>query len=212
MSTRLLIFAKAPVAGMVKTRLIPALGAPGAAALAREMLAHMLAQANAAQFAAVEMCVSPSATDAVWLPWRALVTGCWSDQGEGDLGERMARAAQRVLATGDAVLLVGTDCPALDAGKLRRAAASLAQHDACMIPAHDGGYVLLGLRRFDASLFSNIAWSTAEVAQVTLARLAQLGWSVQVFAPLHDIDEPQDLPHVPSHWLRGMPEPAAQVP
>jgi len=209
MKPRLLIFAKAPVAGAVKTRLNPALGAEGAAALAQRMLVHALAQAKAAQLGAVELCVSPAATDKAWGPWRARHTGPWADQGEGNLGERMARAVQRVLAAGQSVLVVGTDCPALDATLLRRAAAALTQHDACLIPAYDGGYVLLGLRRFDATVFSEIAWSTASVARVTLERLQQRGCSVQVFAPLHDIDEPADLPYLPDDWVKTL---VARVP
>jgi len=209
MNPRLLIFAKAPVAGAAKTRLIPVLGADGAAALAQRMLVHALVQAKAAQLGAVELCVSPAATDEVWGPWRARHTGLWSDQGAGNLGERMACAVQRVLAAGRSVLLVGTDCPALDAAHLRRAAAALTQHDACLIPAYDGGYVLLGLRRFDATVFSEIAWSTPSVARVTLDRLRQLGWSVQVFAPVHDIDEPADLPYLPGDWVKTL---VARVP
>lgn len=209
MNTRLVIFAKAPRAGSVKTRLIPALGADAAARLAQQLLLHTLAQADTLADIDVELCVSPAPADVAWQPWRTRHRGVWSDQGAGDLGARMARAAQRALSTNPSVLLIGTDCPALDARQLRGAAASLQRHDACLIPAHDGGYVLLGLRRFDPALFSGLAWSTSGVARETLARLAQLGWTVQTFAPLHDIDEPDDLPHVPGGWgqIRLSPEP-----
>jgi len=173
------------------------------------MRVHALGRAKAAQLGGVELGVSPAATDVVGGPWRARHTGLWSDQGAGNLGERMACAVQRVLAAGRSVLLVGTDCPALDAAHLRRAAAALTQHDACLIPAYDGGYVLLGLRRFDATVFSEIAWSTPSVARVTLDRLRQLGWSVQVFAPVHDIDEPADLPYLPGDWVKTL---VARVP
>jgi len=124
----------------------------------------------------------------------------WTEQGEGDLGARMARAAQRVLAAGDAVVLIGTDCPALDAGVLRQAAAALRSSDAVMVPSADGGYALLGLRRFHPSLFEGIVWSTPSVAAVTRARLAALGWATQLLAPLHDIDEAADLCWLPAAW------------
>lgn len=201
-SVRIVIFTKAPQPGVAKTRLIPALGADGAAALAQHMLQHSLQQALAAQTGAVELCVTPPQNDALWqsviLPDALVCT----DQGEGDLGERMARAASRVLAQGEPVLLIGTDCPALDAPRLQQAAQALQDVDAVLVPATDGGYVLLGLKRFDASVFEHMPWSSSHVASITLQRLQQLGWSVQCFDALHDIDEAADLPWLPAGWRK----------
>lgn len=200
---RIIVFAKAPRPGLVKTRLIPALGADGAAMLAARMLAHTLDQALASGVGAVELCVAPAPGDAAWdgveLPEGIAHTA----QGEGDLGARMARAAQRAGEAGescDGVLLIGTDCPALDAACLRRAAHALGETDAVIAPTADGGYALLGLRRFDASLFADIAWSTPTVAATTLALLDALGWSCTRLPLLHDIDEPADLVHLPPGW------------
>jgi len=198
---RIVIFAKAPLPGQVKTRLIPSLGAQGAADLARRMLTHTLAQAVAAAVGPVELCVSPSPQDPVWESMGLPVIAAWSDQGDGDLGTRMARAAQRTLAAGEAVLLIGTDCPALDAGHLRHAATVLQQVDATIIPTSDGGYVLLGLNRFHRRLFEGIEWSTHGVTRETRRRLVELGWRVQEAALLHDIDEPADLRWLPRDWL-----------
>ena len=199
-AVRIVIFAKAPLPGFAKTRLIPALGALGAAALAQRLLAHALQQALDAQVGAVELCVTPGAADAVWqtlsIPAGVLMT----DQGEGDLGQRMARAAQRVLDGGEAVLLTGTDCPELKALQLQQAVRALQRADATLIPVVDGGSVLLGLNQFHASLFADMVWSTDSVARVTLARLAQLGWRVESGPLLHDIDEPADLQWVPKAW------------
>jgi hypothetical protein len=192
---RIVIFAKAPVPGRVKTRLITVLGAAGAAQLAARMLDRALAQALAAAAGPVELCMSP-APDAPEWAGIALPAGIdVSDQGEGDLGVRMARPAQRAVARGEAVLLTGTDCPDLTAARLRVAAAQLAGHDAVLHPAEDGGYPLLGMRVFDASLFEDMPWSTPAVADLTLERLAALGWKVWVGDTLRDIDEPADLLH-----------------
>lgn len=194
-NARIVIFAKAPLAGQAKTRLIPALGEQGAAALAERMLRDTVAHAVAAGLGVPELCASPGPGAAAWdglLPPEVEMT----DQGIGDLGERLARAAERVVGGGSAVLLVGTDCPTLDAGRLRAAAVELATHDAVIYPATDGGYVLLGLARFDASLFRGIAWSTDTVARDTIARVCARGWSLHVGDTLHDIDEPADLLHL----------------
>ena len=197
--TRIVVFAKAPVAGFAKTRLIPAIGAEGAANLARDMLSHTLAQALAAGAKAVELCMCPAPADPAWhgvvLPAAVDRTA----QGDGDLGERMNRAAERALALRQGpVLLIGTDCPALNAAQIKEAARQLARHDAVLLPASDGGYVLLGLQAPCPDLFTDMAWSTPAVAQETLSRIARLGLSVWQGPTLHDIDEPSDLTYLPN--------------
>ncbi len=208
---RIVIFAKAPVPGQVKTRLIPILGAQGAADLARLMLAHTLGQALAAAVGPVELCVTPSPDEATWRSLEVPATVAWSDQGQGDLGTRMARAARRVTDAGESVLIIGTDCPALDAAHLRRAATSLQTFDATLVPTADGGYVLLGLNRFHASLFEGIEWSTDTVAFETRRRLEQLDWKVHDHPMLRDIDEPADLRWLPEQWRAPVHEPAFEL-
>ena len=197
---RTLVMAKAPRAGMAKTRLIPRLGAAGAAALARRMLDHMLRNASSAAIGPVELCASPAVTDELWRGVDLPADIAHSTQGDGDLGARMARHARRIIQAGEALLLVGTDCIELDVPTLRAAALALQSHDCVLHPTFDGGYALLGLRRYDDSLFSQIAWSTDSVARSTLERITQLGWSLHQAAMLHDIDEPADLSHLPADW------------
>ena len=198
---RIVIIAKAPRPGYAKTRLIPALGAQGAAALAQLMLRHAVSIALQAGVGPVELCAAPNRHDPAWaalaLPQKLL----WSDQGEGDLGERMARAAQRTLAQGESVLLIGTDCPQMDAAHLQRAAASLQTHDACLTPTLDGGYALLGLNQFHASLFDDMPWSTAAVAAETRSRAAAIPWTLHLMKTLRDVDEPDDLLALPAGWI-----------
>ncbi len=191
--TRIVIFAKAPTPGKVKTRLIPALGDMGAARLAQNMLVATLAEAEATGLA-VELCASPHPSSSEWQPFLPGIS-C-TDQGDGDLGQRLARAAGRVTGAGEHILLIGTDCPELDRDRLRRAAEMLAASDAVIHPAEDGGYVLLGLRRFEPSIFSSIAWSTCSVAAETIARIEALGWSLHIGDTLRDIDEPHDLAYL----------------
>ncbi len=189
--TRVVVFAKAPVAGRVKTRLIPSLGAEGAAAFAARMLYDTLAQAQASGLD-VELCADRDPAAPEWQAFLPAHVPC-TPQGAGDLGERLARAAQRVIGGGESALLIGTDCPALDADRLTEAAARLRTHDAVIYPAADGGYVLLGLNRFHSSVFGGIAWSTDSVAGTTMRRIEALGWSLFRGDTLLDIDEPADL-------------------
>ncbi|WP_197157941.1 MULTISPECIES: TIGR04282 family arsenosugar biosynthesis glycosyltransferase [unclassified Synechococcus] len=198
---RTILFAKAPVPGQVKTRLIPALGARGAAALAAAMLERTAASASEAALGPVELCVAPSRQLPLWQELNLPPDLAWSEQGEGDLGARMARAARRALAMGEPVLLIGMDCPALGTRQLRSAAAQLRDHDATLLPSQDGGYVLLGLRRFEISLFEAMPWSTPVVLEQTRRRLTAAGWSWQEQPPLVDIDTPADLASLDPHLL-----------
>lgn len=185
---RIVIFAKEPVPGRVKTRLIPALGAHGAAKLASDMLARTVEEAVAARVGEPELCGDPDPVG--WYQGPPIHR---TSQGDGDLGQRLARAVRRILGEGENPILIGADCPDLDRHRLKSAAEALAAHDTVIHPALDGGYVLLGLRRFDRSLFHGIAWSTAAVGGETMERIRLLGWSLDVRETLGDVDEPGDL-------------------
>ena len=156
------------------------------------MLEATLTVALEANVGPVELCGDPAPGHPAW---QGLVPNGveTSDQGDGDLGARLARASARTLAYGEPVLLIGTDCPSLDSRRLRDAAASLETTDAFVLPAADGGYVLLGLSRFDPGLFENIGWSGPDVASETIARIAALGWKLGIGETLRDVDEPADL-------------------
>lgn len=201
-TVRLVVFAKAPQPGSVKTRLIPALGASGAAALARELLVHALRQALAADTDAVELCVSPAPQDPAWQGMKFAPAVTLTSQGEGDLGERMARVMARVIGQHQCpVMLMGTDCPALTSASLNEAARQLTRHDAVLLPANDGGYVLIGLKSPCPGLFNDMPWSSPTVAGETLRRMAALGLRVWQGPRLQDIDEVGDLAHLPDGFL-----------
>lgn len=192
MPVRIVILAKAPLPGYAKTRLIPALGPEGAADVAAQLLRHTVKEALAARVGGVELCVTPSLNHRVWKEYDS--TGLiWSEQGAGDLGARMSRVAKRVTHNGEAVILIGTDCPELNADRLRRAADVLRYRDACLIPVTDGGYALLGLKRFLPSVFQGIPWSTEGVCELTRRRIRSAGYSLKEMETLRDIDVPEDL-------------------
>lgn len=204
---RIVILAKAPVPGDVKTRLIPALGPDRAAALAARMLRHAVTEAQAARLGPVELCAAPRPGAPalrpvlIALPAPGLAALELGKQGPGDLGERMSRAFDRGLARDPKMLLIGTDCPALRAETLGAAASALDSNDAVIVPALDGGYVLVGLRRPLPMLFEAMPWSTDRVMAETRRRLQahRLPW--HELPALPDIDEPADLCHVPADWL-----------
>lgn len=197
---RVVVMAKAPVPGFAKTRLVPALGAAGAARLAARLLDHALAQARAADLGPLTLCCAPDASHPAFVAQAAAGGVVLTRQGEGDLGARMRRAFEQAFTQADRVLLIGTDAPALDAACLRQASLALAQADAVLVPAADGGYALIGLRRLPPRLFEAMPWSTDAVLALTRERLAEAGLRHVELAPLHDIDRPVDLVHLPPAW------------
>lgn len=182
------VFAKAPVPGYAKTRLIPALGAEGAAALQGRFIARTVATALAAGLGPVTLWCAPDCAHPAFAALRGTVA--LRRQAEGDLGSRMAAAFE---AAPRPLLLVGTDCPILTPGHLRSCATALRDHDAVFLPVEDGGYVLVGLRRPVAGIFAGMTWSTPAVMAETRARLRGLGLSWTEPATLWDVDEIADL-------------------
>ncbi len=180
--------------GDAKTRLIPALGAAGAAALHERMVERALATAVAAEAGPVELCCAPDASHPFFAAVARRHGASLGGQGPGDLGERMHRALGRALAGAPAAIVIGSDCPALTPRHLRDAAAALAGgHDAALAPTEDGGYALIGLARAAHALFTRIAWGGPDVLQDTRARLAALGWRWRELDTLWDVDRPEDL-------------------
>lgn len=192
---RLLVFARAPIPGETKTRLIPALGAEGAAALHERLVRRTLATVRG--LAPVTLCCAPGA-EHPFFQSLALDLGVeLQGQRGADLGERMSRALQDALSGARAVVLIGTDCADLRRADPGAAFSALADGaDAVLGPVADGGYWLLGLRRWDESLFEGMPWGTAQVLERTRRVLAGLGWRWQELAVRHDVDRPEDLAYL----------------
>lgn len=188
----MLVLAKAPRPGHVKTRLTPLIGEEGAAALQARLIEHALKTARAASLGGIELHGEPAEDD--FLRYCAGHYGATlRPQSGGDLGERMRAALEGALNTSVCAILIGADCPALAARDLRLAARSLDDgNDAVFTPTEDGGYALVALRRCDPRLFENIAWSTPVVMDETRARLRSLGWRWQELDTRWDVDRPAD--------------------
>ncbi len=206
-TTAVVIFAKAPRPGMVKTRLADLLGAEGAAGLHARLVKRTLETARAAGFRRIELRGAPDCGD----PFFRFCAGHYgvmlASQAPGDLGARMMAAFESTLAAHSRVLLVGSDCPALTARHLRQAERALRDGaDAVLVPCEDGGYALIGLTRVDAKLFSGIAWGSGSVMAETRERLRQLGWTWRELETLWDVDRPEDYDRlIGSNLLSGSP-------
>jgi rSAM/selenodomain-associated transferase 1 len=201
-----MIFAKAPVPGAVKTRLIPALGPAGAAQLALFMLEHALQIAADARLGPVQLHCAPDAEHPALQAAAERAGATCLAQESGDLGERMRSALAAALRLSPRALLLGTDCPALDADVLREADAALAAGaDSVFVPTTDGGFALTGFRREALAaidkVFAGISWSTPIVMSTTREHLLRAGLRWTELATLADVDEPAELKHIPPEWL-----------
>lgn len=185
------ILAKAPIPGFAKTRLIPAIGAHAAAVLQQRLTEHALATALAADIGSVTLCCAPDATHNTFLKLVARLRITLKPQPKGDLGARMLAAAA---GSAGPVLVIGTDCPVLTEVHLRGAATALrGGTDVILIPAEDGGYVLIGMRSAQPALFSNIAWGTTTVLADTRAKIIEHRLMLVERPPLWDVDTESDL-------------------
>lgn len=208
-ANRLLIFTRYPIPGKAKTRLIPALGAEGAALLQRQMTEHTLRQVKpiASQFpegvvvqtekCAAEICYAASSEAGELQQISSWLGSDWlySPQVEGDLGVKLTAAFQNAFAQGcEKVLAIGTDCPSLDADRLTEAYNQLQSHDLVLGKATDGGYYLIGMKRLIPELFNDINWGTSAVLRQTVTIAEHLNLKIADLDELSDIDYPEDLP------------------
>ena len=191
---RILVFARAPVAGEVKTRLAAHIGKQAAASVYRQLLCATLEMASASRLAAVQLHVASQPDH----PLFKSLADRWPleirlQQGV-DLGQRMHYALQSALRQAAFAVLIGTDCPAMNAAYLQRACQLLDDGSAVVLgPADDGGYVLIGVRSCDERLFSELPWGSNRVLQLTRERLRALQLRYTELDSLWDLDRPEDL-------------------
>ena len=189
-------FSKWPEAGRVKTRLIPALGVTGAlnahVTLSLQVLDNLCATGFDVEFWWDRPLETPPEDAAPVLQElnSAGIRQCFQD-GE-NLGARMAAALAGALKERTTAIIVGSDCPSVDPGYVRMAAAALRDFDVVLGPSNDGGYVLIGARKMHPAALADVAWGTPGVMEQTLARMASAGLTVTMLEPRWDVDEPED--------------------
>lgn len=181
----LMVFAKNPVLGKVKTRLAKSIGDPEALEAYLEMLKYTRAVLN--ELDAVDK--------EIWYSWKDEPTLDWLDkdchtkyQKEGDLGSKLQYAFRTAFLTSNKVVVIGTDCPEISEAHLQHAFEALDRYDAVLGPAEDGGYYLIGMNKYHPDVFNNIDWSTEFVANQSRSQIAKLGWSLTELETLQDID------------------------
>jgi len=186
------IFAKPPVNGKVKTRLIPDIGAEKATEVYRYCLSQTLDLIHATSFD-YEIWLGEESNDPVFKQQ------CHLQQGE-DLGARMFHALNRGLHTNpeDSVILIGSDCLDLRQQQLSQAAEALENHDLVLLPCFDGGFAMIGCRKIDPALFDSVEWSSENVLAQTLKNAEALDYRVHLLETVRDIDTLADLNHYPA--------------
>ena len=192
-----MIFAKAPVAGKVKTRLIPALSPEQAAKLQEQFTVNTLQKATQTSLVSVELWCAPDTNHNFFKECEQQFTISLHTQSGIDLGKRIENAFLDTLEDADWAIIIGTDCPELTTKDLEVVMQALEDGNEVVIqPAHDGGYVLIGLNKSTPELFANIDWGTSRVFEQTRERLNDLGQQCMVLDARQDIDRPEDLKYL----------------
>lgn len=201
--TALLIFAKAPVPGQVKTRLIPALGATRATEIHNELLRQTLATARRSSIQALTLCCAPDARHPTLLEYAERFSLRLEEQVGGDLGERMYFALEQALQDHRQALLIGSDCAELTEFDLDLACRKLTEGwEVVLGPARDHGYYLIGVTAARRQLFTGIEWGTDRVLAETRKRITQLNLKHFELPARRDIDRPEDLEWLSRHRVR----------
>ncbi len=195
-NARILVFAKAPQPGQVKSRLQPLLTPTEAAALHTQLVQRTLTTATRKPLCPVELWCAPTTDHPFFRQCRNRYGIELQRQQGGDIGARMEHALRTALARAEPVILIGTDCPMLTPDDLEQALKQLNRPEApvevVLGPAEDGGYVLIGARRSHPTLFRSIEWGTATVLESTRQRLEELGWPWGEIGLFWDLDRPDD--------------------
>ena len=193
-----IVMTKFPEEGKVKTRLIPALGAAGACAIHDKMASYCIQNMRklASTSASIELKVHVAGgEDTLVSHW--LGGTDFTRQVDGDLGEKIKHAADHSFSSGaQKVIIIGTDCPTIDSKAISEVVQSLDEHDACFIPAYDGGYVLVGIAGEYYGIFDDVSWGSETVMAESLAKVNEYDLSCSILDKKHDVDLEEDFIHL----------------
>ena len=191
---RLIMMTRAPVAGQVKSRLAKSIGNRRAAAVYRNMMQAQISKLLAANICPLELHVCPQVRHPFFIAMRRGGVVRVERQQGNNLGSQMHHAIRSGLQRAEAVILIGADVPGISVEQIEQVCTLLSSRDELIImPADDGGYGLLGMRKVDAGLFRAVHWGTQRVCKQTLRRATQLGINYRLFSSCYDIDYQRDL-------------------
>jgi rSAM/selenodomain-associated transferase 1 len=200
-SRALIVFARAPEPGYVKTRLAAELGAEEALSVYRRLAERVVAAVHAAGSYSVTVAYTPPGAEPLMRRWLGTSVAL-RPQSDGDLGERMATAVADAFSAGaERVVVIGTDCPEVSADVVEEAFTRLDAADVVLGPASDGGYYLIGMSRLHRALFDDVPWSSADTLRATLERARAHGLSIALLEQRRDIDTAADW----RTWLASLP-------
>lgn len=189
----ILVFSKAPVVGQVNTRLVPYITAEQAASLHEELTHDRLRMCTTADLCDVELWCSPDTRHPFFFDCRQRYGVQLQTQNGNDLGERMSAALQTMLGRYKKIIIIGTDAPALDIDTIDAVVNQLEHSDIVLVPAEDGGYVLLGASKHHQDLLVDVPWGTEGVLASTVRNIERLGLSYSLLGECWDVDRPEDL-------------------
>ncbi len=191
--TVIMVFSKAPVAGEVKTRLVPAVSFEQAARLHEELTHHCLHMVTGAGLCDVQLWCSPDRHHPFFGECERRYGVRLLTQSGGDLGERMSNALREMLHRYSKIIIIGSDAPALDTSIIEAVIDRLDRSDAVLVPAEDGGYVLLGSAIHRPGMLDGVAWGSGTVLADTLRNFRHLGVDCSLHGTCWDVDRPEDL-------------------
>jgi len=200
---RLIMMARAPVAGQVKSRLARSIGNRRAAGIHHNMVQAQISKLLAANICPLELHVCPKVQHPLFMALRRRGVVRLERQFGDNLGSRMFHAIQSGLKRADSVVLIGADVPGISVEQIRQVCELLSgKNELVIMPADDGGYGLLAMRKLDAGLFRGVNWGTHRVCQQTVRRAMQLGIRYRLFSNCNDIDYQRDLPRLQEQGIR----------
>jgi hypothetical protein len=189
----ILVFAKAPVAGQVNTRLVPFISAEEAADLHEQFTRDRLQMCTAANLCEVQLWCCPDTSHRLFSDCSRLFDVTLHKQKGADLGARMSHAIRHMLGTYKNIIIIGTDAPALDSKTIAAVIRQLNDSDVVLVPAEDGGYVLLGVSTYHEQMLVDVPWGSGQVLSRTIANIESLGLKYELLGECWDVDRPEDL-------------------